>query len=238
MSLKQLLIKRAGQILLKSAFQPMPGGQPPADPNAGGAPAGAPPADPSMAGGAPGGAPPMDPSMMGGAPGGMPMDPSMMGGGMMPPGMAMGAGGPPPATVGQLSVTDFQTIMTDMLTSVLSQIMGGGAPADAGLGAPPEVAPQDNKRTISNTEISEKLDALMSAIGGGAAPDAGAGVPPVGAPAGGEPGLGFGGVSVGEQAPSPAAAPGGMEIQAGVHQGRKNSLADVILKKAAQARKA
>lgn len=234
--IQDLLVKRANAIMQeKRAFQPMPGGQPPQDPNA------APPMDPSMAGGAPGGmppggAPPMDPSMMGGAPGGgMPMDPSMMGG-MMPPGMSMGGmGAPPPATVGQLSVTDFQTIMTDMLVSVLGQIMGGGAggPPGAGMpppGMPPEMAAQGDMKPISNTEISEKLDALAAMISGGAAPDAG-GMPPEAAPPGPE--MGFGGQAM-AQPQMPAGGPG-MEVQGSVK--KKANLADMILSKVAKTRK-
>lgn len=224
-SVREVLVKRAQEIIQKNAFQPMPGGQPPADPAAqGGAPM-----DPAMAGGA--GAPPMDPSMMGGGAGMPPMDPSMMG---MPPGMAMGS--PPPATVGQLSITDFQTIMMDML----SQVLGGGAPADAGAGAPPpEVAPQGDKRTVSNTEISEKLDALIGLLSGaGAGPEsmgamppeaAGGAMPPAAAPG---PEMGFGGQATGGAGAAP------MEIQASEKPSKRNSLADVILKKTAQARKA
>lgn len=219
MKLSQLLVSRyEARLNEKRAFQPMPGGQPPADPTA------QPPMDPSMMGGAPGGAPgasPMDPSMMGGAPGGMPMDPSMMGG-MMPP------AGPPPATIGQLSVTDFQTIMTDMLSNVVAQILGGAGSAPESAGAPEETAPQEDKRTVSNTEINDKLDALMAMLGsvppGPAAPGPEASAP--GAD------MGFGGQS----AAMPAQPMPGMEVQASTRT-KKASLADMIIGRTSKARR-
>lgn len=249
--LRDVLLKKAQSILEKNAFQPMPNGAPPADPAA----AGAPPMDPAMAGGAPAGAPPMDPAMMGGAPagappmdpammGGMPMDPSMMGG--MPPGMSMGA--PMPATVGQLSITDFQTMMTDMLTIVLQQMMQSGMGAMGGAGAPPggEVPPEqammEDKKPVSNTEISEKLDAMIALLSGAAAPG---GMPPAGGAD-----MGFGGQSAQLPPPesmmppssamggTPEGAPGagGMEIQAGVRPSKRNSLASLIINKVAKAK--
>ena len=236
MALRDLLIKRANELLQKQSFQPMPGGQPPQDPNAmgmGGDPSqgGGQPMDPSMMGGDPsqGGGQPMDPSMMGGQ--GMPMDPSMMGG--MPPGMGMGMS-PPPATIGQLSITDFQTIMMDMLMQAMQGLSGGGASPEA----PPEVAPQDDKRTVSNTELSEKVDAILAMLSGAGAAG------PEAAPQGGTgefatpggPEMGFGGQAAGmPPAGMPPGMPGGMEVQASARP-TKLSLADMILKKTAQAR--
>jgi hypothetical protein len=223
MTVNETLAKRAQAILEKRSFQPMPGGQPPADPNAQMQQGGQPgmPMDPSMQGGAP-----MDPSMMGGQPG-MPMDPSM--GGMMPPGMAMGGMGmPQPATIGQLSVTDFQNILTDTLMLVMQQVMGAGQGVPGAGAPPPEVAPQTDQRTVSNTELAEKVDAILAMLSG-----AGAGGAPMGAGVA-APEMGFGGQGFETpQAPVPAAP--GMEVQGSV---KKSTLADMILKKTAQARKA
>jgi len=252
MSLQSMLEKRARSFLNKTAFQPMPGGQPPMDPNAqppmGGAPGGMPPQggqppmDPSQMGGAPGGMPPpgMDPSMMGGMPGGMgmPMDPSMMA---------------QAATIGSLSITDFQAVMTDMLTNILQQIVpslideikaasgAGAVPAAAGVD-PSGIAPQDDSRGISNTEISQKLDALLSLLGEGAAAGGAPGMgPETGAPMAGGPEMGFGGQSMGAPAAGPAgpaaSAPPGMEVNAGVRPSKRNGLADIILRKTAQVRR-
>jgi len=233
MSLQKLLVKRAQELLEKGAFQPMPNGQPPADPvmmGGGGAPmdpammGGGAPMDPAMMGG--GGAP-MDPAMMGG---GMPMDPSMMG---LPPGMAMA--GPAPATIGQLSITDFQNMLADTLTLILQQTMGqaaGGAPAEVAV--PAEAGPMEDARGISNTELSEKVDAILALLtGGGMAPppEMAAGAPPPGmdmvAPG---PEMGFGG----QPMAMPAAPAPGMEIQASV---KKAGLADLIIQRTAKARK-
>ena len=237
MSLQAMLQKRAQSLLNKTAFQPMPGGQPPMDPNA------QPPMDPSQMGGQP----PMDPSQMGGAPG---MDPSMMGG--MPGGMGMPMDPSmmvQTATIGSLSITDFQAVMTDMLTNILQQIVpalideikGAGAAPVGATPDPSEIAPQDDSRGISNSEIAQKLDALIAVMSGGA--DAGApGMgPETGAPMAGGPEMGFGGQSMGAPATGPvgpaASAPPGMEVSAGVRPGRKNGLADIILRKTAQARR-
>ena len=233
----QTLIKRATEISQeKRAFQPMPGGQPPMDP----AQQGGAPMDPAMAGGDPamaGGDPTamgMDPAMMGGDPAAMGMDPAAMIGGM-PPGMGMA---PPAATVGQLSITDFQTIMVDMLNQVLQPLLEGGA----GAAEPaPEVAPQQDTRTVSNTELSEKVDAILAMLGGGAA----GGMPPEagGMPAGpdfatpGEEGMGFGGVAApapGAESVIPVPQAPGMEVQASV---KKSSLADLILSRTTKARR-
>lgn len=231
-SIREVLIKRANEIREKQAFQPMPGGQPPADPSQqGGAPM-----DPSQ-----GGAPMGDSSQMGMDPSQMGMDPSMMGG--MPPGMGMGGMGmgmpPPPATIGQLSVTDFQTIMMDMLSQVLGPLMGGG---DAAGAPPPEVAPQGDAKTISNTEISDKLDALTAALAqltGAGAGDPTAGMPaPAAAPApmpGAGAEMGFGGQSAMMGGQGQMAQPG-MEVSASVKPVR-NSLADMIIAKTSQARR-
>jgi len=254
--LRDLLIKRANNILEKRSFQPMPGGQPPVDPNAQ-----PPQGDPSMmgGGGAPGGMP-MDPSMMGGQ-GGMPMDPSMLQGGMggqggmpMDPSMMGGMGmmspaGPPPATIGQLSITDFQTMMSDMLSIVIQQIMSGaGAPGAAPAGAipPPEEAPLEDGKPVSNTEINEKLDALLALISGAAGAGASAGAPGMPPPMAG-PEMGFGGQAMGEppaatgMAGPPPAAIGqpGLEAQASVQPvvKRINKVADMILSKTAKARR-
>ena len=231
-SLRDVLVKRAAQIYQeKAAFQPMPGGEPPMDPAMAGGGGGA-PMDPSMAGGMP-----MDPAMAGGG-GGMPMDPAMGGGMpmdpsmMMPPGMDMGLAGPMPATIGQLSITDFQNMLADTITLVFQQLVGGG---EAGAPVPPEVAPQGDVREVSNTEISEKMDAILALLAGGGAPmgdPMAAGAPPpepLIPPEGGD--MGFGG--------QPMMAPGdpaGMEIQAQVKQ-KASSLADLILQKTASARK-
>jgi len=244
MSLTQELQKKAQAILLqKRGFQPMPGGQPPVDPAMAGG--GGAPMDPAMAGGAPmdpammGGGAPMDPAMMGGGapmdPAMAGMDPAMMGGGMMPPGMDMGMGGPMPATIGQLGM------LADTITLIFQQIMGdaGGAPA---AGGPPEVAPQEDVRTVSNTELAEKVDAILAMLaGGGQMPQEG--MPPeMMAPEGMPPSMemvapqeqvppemmGFGGVSTAGQQPQ------GMEIQASE---KPLGLADMILRRTEKARK-
>lgn len=232
MSLQSLLVKRAKEMLEKQGFQPMPGGQPPPDPNAMAQQgAGAPPMDPSQMGG--GGGMPMDPSMMGGMPQGMgmPMDPSMMA---------------QTATIGSLSITDYQAVMTDMLTNVLQQILpaivqevasavhGGGAGAAPGGPDPSQVAPQEDARAVSNTEISEKLDALIGLLSGaGGAGPAGPAPVPEEMPAPGSE-MGFGGQGIGGM-PPPMQQP--MEVSAGVKPSRRFGLADIILKKTAQARR-
>jgi hypothetical protein len=170
------------------------------------------------------------------------MDPSMMQGGM-----GMLPQGPAPATVGQLSITDFQTMMSDMLSIVIQQIMSaGGAPGAAPAeSAPlPEEAPLEDAKPVSNTEISEKLDALLALLSGAAGAP---GMPPPGAAG---PEMGFGGQAMagapaaGMAGPPPASVgqPGlgaGMEAQASVQPvaKRQSKVSDMILSKTAKARR-
>lgn len=223
------------------------GGQPmPMDPAAmgGGAPAPM-PMDPAAMGG---GQPPMDPMAMLQDPQvqqalqqmGIAMDPAsgqlvdMASGQPVDPNMVMQMlqGGGAPADMGgqpmpqeapmpqqpqeprisDLTVSEFTQLMGDMMLQVL-ETHKSPDPADE--------ERVSNKRSTSNTEIAEKLDAILSAI----APMAGgAGAAPV--PAGPE-GAAFGG----------QAMPGGMEVAASEQKRpKKNSLVDMIIEKSSRIR--
>ena len=165
---------------LKSAFVPMPGGQPAA--GAGPMTAGmANPMDPAMGGVPPEGAP-MDPAMGGMPPDGAPMDPAM--GGMPPEAMmdpAMGGmppGGEPPlppeleallAGGGEGAPGQISMSVPEFLE--LIRTLRGDAGAGAGVSAEGgEVAKPEKPKKVSTEELNSKLDALLAALGGGAPP--------------------------------------------------------------------
>jgi len=155
--LNQKLFEEVKGLLSKSAFVPMPGGDPGmgGDPAAGGTP---PPGDPAVMGGAP-----MDPAMAGGAPmdpaaGGAPMDP-MAGG--MPPADPMAGGMPPPPAPApssgmiNMTVDEFMKFIKQIVALCTSGKFGNDPkPTDGG--------PVSDAQAAMNA----KIDAILQAIQG------------------------------------------------------------------------